>query len=741
MPLSNPDRRLRRTLALAAMCTFICTSSVQTIAAPQLNVTTSWIGNSFGNGQGTWMQINVTAIAVTPEGKVFTNAPWDESGAEISAYQDGKPLGFAGGTHGWGGAGGNAVAVNHRYLYAAVGVGNEKGHLVGGGIWPAKGSQWYGITRRPLDEPKRAAAFQASPDPLNPHAQLSASFLKINEVPTGTHADIGGLAATDSTLYVSNTPMNRIEVYDANSMQRKTQWDVQAPGRIALAADGSVWVLTGAEAGKGAAHARVEHYSAEGKRLDDTLALPDDSVPVDLAFDPQQRLLIADNGPRQQILIFTRNGKTWTQSATLGERGGIFSGVAGRPGPGRFNGLTGVGTDARGNIYVSTNGVGPQHEDNIGAGLGATLEAYTPAGKRLWNLEGLLFVDGAWVDPQRPNSVYTGNKRFELDLSKPPGQDWKYVGFLSNRFRYPDDPVFHTDQWPGLPTARVLNGHTFLFLTDMYADHLKIYRFDAQRDGETAIPSGFIAGRGRGVQNVPNAPLPGGDWIWRDANGNGAFDADEFTRNPGRDHLAGGWGWWIDTRGDIWRARDDKGIWRFRFGGLDAKGNPIYSYDKLDKYVVPAPFTEVHRAIYEPQTDTLYVTGYTADAPHDPGFWKEAGRVLVRYDKWSSGHPEQHYMLRLPWDPKAKPPVTPAGLTVEGQYVFVVEPAGNVHVYDKDSAKEIGTFGPGAEVGNTSGWVDVPFGITAHREANGEYLVFVEEDARGKVLMYRWKPA
>ena len=67
MPLSNPDRRLRRTLALAAMCTFICTSSVQTIAAPQLNVTTSWIGNSFGNGQGTWMQINVTAIAVTPE--------------------------------------------------------------------------------------------------------------------------------------------------------------------------------------------------------------------------------------------------------------------------------------------------------------------------------------------------------------------------------------------------------------------------------------------------------------------------------------------------------------------------------------------------------------------------------------------------------------------------------------------------------------------------------------------------
>ncbi|TGT16760.1 hypothetical protein EN817_32200, partial [Mesorhizobium sp. M3A.F.Ca.ET.174.01.1.1] len=111
------------------------------------------------------------------------------------------------------------------------------------------------------------------------------------------------------------------------------------------------------------------------------------------------------------------------------------------------------------------------------------------------------------------------------DLSKPAGQDWKYVGFLSNRFKYPDDPVFHTDQYPGLPIARKLKGRTFLYLTDMYADHLKIYRFDAQHDGETAIPSGFIAGRERAVAKVPNAP-PGGDWIWRDANGDGRFNVD-----------------------------------------------------------------------------------------------------------------------------------------------------------------------------------------------------------------------
>jgi hypothetical protein len=483
---------------------------------------------------------------------------------------------------------------------------------------------------------------------------------------------------------------------------------------------------------------RVEHYTATGQRIDENFTLPADTVAVDLAVDAQGRILIADNGPRQQVLSFTKSNGRYAESGTLGERGGIFSGVAGKPGPQRFNGLTGVGVDARGNVYVSTNGIGPRY-DPIGAGLGATLESYTPDGKQNWQVQGLLFVDGAWIDPSRPDSVYTGNKRFELDLSKPAGQDWKYAGFLSNRFKYPDDPVFHTDQYPGLPIARKLKGRTFLYLTDMYADHLKIYRFDPQHDGETAIPSGFIAGRERAVAKVPNAP-PGGDWIWRDTNGDGRFNSDEFTLNTSGTKLAGGWGWWVDTAGDIWRTRDTKGIYRFRFGGLDAKGNPVYSYSNLTQYPVPQPFTELHRAIYDPATDTMYVSGYTPDTPVDRGFWKEVGRVLVRYDKWSSGNPVQRYAITLPWQTQSKPIATIIGLTVEGQYIFGVEPVGAVHVWDKDSGKELGVIRPGAEVGSASGWVDVPNGISAAQRSNGEYLVFVEEDARGKVMMYRWKP-
>jgi hypothetical protein len=44
---------------------------------------------------------------------------------------------------------------------------------------------------------------------------------------------------------------------------------------------------------------------------------------------------------------------------------------------------------------------------------------------------------------------------------------------------------------------------------------------------------------------------------------------------------------------------------------------------------------------------------------------------------------------------------------------------------------------PGPEVGNKSGWVDIPYGIRAFRRANGQYLVFVEENWQGKVLVYQ----
>ena len=52
----------------------------------------------------------------------------------------------------------------------------------------------------------------------------------------------------------------------------------------------------------------------------------------------------------------------------------------------------------------------------------------------------------------------------------------------------------------------------------------------------------------------------------------------------------------------------------------------------------------------------------------------------------------------------------------------------------------VGAMTPDANVGKTSGQVDVELGISATPRANGEYDILVEDDARAKILMYQWKP-
>jgi hypothetical protein len=61
-------------------------------------------------------------------------------------------------------------------------------------------------------------------------------------------------------------------------------------------------------------------------------------------------------------------------------------------------------------------------------------------------------------------------------------------------------------------------------------------------------------------------------------------------------------------------------------------------------------------------------------------------------------------------------------------------------VYDARSGQLVGSMTPDANVGKTSGQVDVELGISATLRANGEYDILVEDDARAKILMYQWKP-
>jgi hypothetical protein len=85
-------------------------------------------------------------------------------------------------------------------------------------------------------------------------------------------------------------------------------------------------------------------------------------------------------------------------------------------------------------------------------------------------------------------------------------------------------------------------------------------------------------------------------------------------------------------------------------------------------------------------------------------------------------------------------------MTVAADYVFIVYVVGGrIEVFKADTGAPVGYIKPGPEVGGALpgeavGWVDIPEGIRAYRRSTGEYLVFVEEDWKSKVLMYQWKP-
>jgi hypothetical protein len=57
----------------------------------------------------------------------------------------------------------------------------------------------------------------------------------------------------------------------------------------------------------------------------------------------------------------------------------------------------------------------------------------------------------------------------------------------------------------------------------------------------------------------------------------------------------------------------------------------------------------------------------------------------------------------------------------------------------RSDGSSVGHFEPSAEIGEI-GLQDIRETLTAHRRADGEYLVFLEEDWKSKVLLFRWKP-
>jgi hypothetical protein len=93
-------------------------------------------------------------------------------------------------------------------------------------------------------------------------------------------------------------------------------------------------------------------------------------------------------------------------------------------------------------------------------------------------------------------------------------------------------------------------------------------------------------------------------------------------------------------------------------------------------------------------------------------------------------------------------PVEPMGFDIAGEYLFVPYTGasremgfstGHIEVFRLDDGRGVGHMEPSEEIGEI-GLQDIRECLRAHRRSDGEYLVFLEEDYKAKILFYRWKP-
>lgn len=706
-PIEN-DRQYRRMSFRSQAIAGIIISTVTAMSVTALSVTsnplpnisykTSWIGNTFGGGSK-WVQNQISAMYVASDGTVYTNSVWDEAGREAGIYKDGDAIGKASNLHGWGRLGGEAVTANSKYLYIAMAQGALDWTVPQD--YPPSKTEWYCVRRYNLS---------GEPAPFAGGRGYDRSMLIVS-----TSGQVTGLANVGNELYVSDSGTKRIRVYDSETMTELRSWSVDRPKQIAVDTQSNLWILQAKDASN---PPKILHYSKTGTLLSQKIT--DVVDPTALAIDPQGRLLVAENGDRQQVLIYDISG-TPKLIGTFGTQCGIYSGTRGEVGELKLNGLTGVGTDKAGNIYVSNDGFG---------GSGTDLRKFSPLGKMQWQLLGLQFVDNADADPGTDGlDVFTKHEHFVMDYSKSNGEESTYKGYTIDKFRYPDDPRLHNETHSAASVfVRRIEGKRFLYLTGMFAHQISVYRFD----GEIAVPCAIFA---RDHSTWPTNQPATGSWLWHDKNGDGSIQSNEYESLGAEDDSI--WGWEVDSNGDVWQASESGAIGHYPVQGLDTYGTPIYNAASSEKIPMPAPFNKLLRIKYYPDTDVMYLGGYTVDRPHTGEEWGIVGTEIVRYDNWTK-HKTLRWRINLPYDPKANPMLIIKAMDVAGDRVFAVDSRkAEVYVYDTGTGAFVTKLIPGIEVAGETGWVDIPYALRAYRRANGEYVVFVEEDAKAKVIMYR----
>lgn len=590
------------------------------------NVTTGYVGNTFNGGNNKWVQNHSEELDVASDGTMVTTSTWDEAGRCIGVWKDGQPVTLL------------------------------KQADPNDGCWG-----WGTGTEAAAIDDDYLYAVNCKNNLLRWNRKAGYNYVDKTNV-----GDSSVVGMTHSAGYLYLVKVNGLVEKRSVSSLGTVSLSFTVTGGYDLAVDknGNIWVLTKDK--------QVIKFDALGNSTGIKIIGETAWSPSAVNYDAYNNLLLVpDNGPRRQVIKF--NTESGQQEGTFGDLGGISGGpTPGLVGDLRFWNISGCGTDSSGNIYVTLNE------------KGTSLRKFNSSGVKQWEVQGLFFVDQTSIDPASDGTdIYGVNEHMKFDYNT---NTWSLHAITCDAIANPTDPRISTDG--SIALMRRVEGNLLMFVSNMYANHFDIYRFN----GKIAVFCESIIG-------VGYSGLP-------------------------------------DKNGNIWYANGGT-IRKIPLTGF-SNGAPIFGAEEIVTSTLPAPMTGIERLEYDVDSDVMFIGGWTSAEPNSINDWGIAGSTIARYPDWSKGN---RTVSGIAVPPKSPSNNVIKAMSVAGDYLFcgLSSESGKLYIYRTKDLSFLGSLAVPSNM-DLTGWLDIPHAIQAFKKSNGQYLILIEDDYRGKNILHQWCP-
>ena len=382
----------------------------------------------------------------------------------------------------------------------------------------------------------------------------------------GSQPECLGLAATDREVFASIYSQNLIQVFDAETGQPTRTLICPSPRGLALDRDGNLYAVSyGTD--QAPEIVRFDLAAGNGKPVV-TAGL---SAPLGVTVDVAREIAVTDEGPSQQVKIFSSNGKLLHTYGKAGGRPWI-----GTYDPDAFLAPSAIAADAGGDLVVAESSI-PKIFDRIDPATGKNLGRW--CGYPSYGLSNI-------PDSDNPLTSYypfepSGFARATVSASGDGGTPTAYWDYSKV-----DLPGPGQNSGMALPYVQTLQNGRKYFIQDTNPHYVCLI------EGDTLLPVGRINTYNPHGGHFTSITDPYYE-VWVDRNGDRKVDPEEilkFDKIEGKPVPIADTGWnsmWLDANGDAYFLTEENAIVKIPSDGFSPDGAILWNPAKAS-FAVPS---------------------------------------------------------------------------------------------------------------------------------------------------------